>query len=239
MSLVRLLTAGKCLIGSGQPSRYHVTHKRFLPKFGAKQNPFRITTRPDRTPIEVNLCQPLSPPAALAQAADNEITLNSTQVQHQNPERATLNSQTSREPKAAPADPAPRPVAGSGSKTEQPKRSRKAGSAAANRGAALFKLPLTGLKRLFLRGKPAAPVSPTRRQGKSMVQGELSLDRVKVVRNDLSDSDLEIVTTKPRAAAPAQTVPRQPSVLVAAAKPAGTAWGRATGRWFGAGKSMS
>ena len=35
------------------------------------------------------------------------------------------------------------------------------------------------------------------------VQGELSLDRVKVMRNDLSDADVEIVPMKPAAKAPA------------------------------------
>jgi hypothetical protein len=42
--------------------------------------------------------------------------------------------------------------------------------------------------------KPGAPAI------KSPIQYELSLDRVKVVRNDLSDTDLEIVTRKPGAA---------------------------------------
>jgi hypothetical protein len=34
-----------------------------------------------------------------------------------------------------------------------------------------------------------------------VVQGELRLERVKVMRNDLSDSDLELVLLRPRAAA--------------------------------------
>ncbi len=44
-------------------------------------------------------------------------------------------------------------------------------------------------------GKAAIP-----RFDKPAVQGELSLDRVKVVRNDLSDTDLEIVPANPKAA---------------------------------------
>src|SRR5262249_2485535 len=35
------------------------------------------------------------------------------------------------------------------------------------------------------------------RFSKTPVQGELSLDRVKVVRNDLSEADVEIITAKP------------------------------------------
>jgi hypothetical protein len=50
-------------------------------------------------------------------------------------------------------------------------------------------------------------------KAKPLVQGELSLGRVKVVRNDLSDSDLEVVEAKPAAElqqAGAQGVPSPP-----------------------------
>ena len=43
-------------------------------------------------------------------------------------------------------------------------------------------------------GKPKLAGIP--RFGKPAVQGELSLDRVKVVRNDLSHADLEVVGQK-------------------------------------------
>lgn len=42
-------------------------------------------------------------------------------------------------------------------------------------------------------GRPRLPVMP--RFGKPPVQGELSLDKVKVVRGDLAHADLEVVTT--------------------------------------------
>ncbi len=51
------------------------------------------------------------------------------------------------------------------------------------------------------RQQPKAAAIP--RFNKAMVQGELTLDRVKVLRNDLSDSDLEVVPAK--AAVPAET----------------------------------
>ena len=67
------------------------------------------------------------------------------------------------------------------------------------------------------------------------VQAELSLEKVQVVRNDLSDADLEIVP----AAVPAVpvTLEQQPSLLAAAGKhePDGNAWSRLTTRLFGAG----
>jgi hypothetical protein len=54
------------------------------------------------------------------------------------------------------------------------------------------------------------------------VQGELSLDKVKPMRNDLSDSDLELVRRKPARhvdggnvfAAPANGEARRPSLLM-------------------------
>jgi hypothetical protein len=68
--------------------------------------------------------------------------------------------------------------------------------------------------------------------GTTPVQAELSLEKVQVVRNDLSDADLEIVP----AAVP--VVPEQlPSLMAAAGKqePDGNAWTRLTTRFFGAG----
>lgn len=60
-----------------------------------------------------------------------------------------------------------------------------------------WKSKLSGLLASPL-GKPAKPAIP--RFCKSPVQGELSLDRVKVVRNDLSDADLEVVTARSKSA---------------------------------------
>ena len=66
---------------------------------------------------------------------------------------------------------------------------------------------------------------------KPMIQAELSLEKVKVVRNDLSDTDLEIVRARP----PASTVQVARNLPATAGMPAG-AWNRITGRLFGAGK---
>jgi hypothetical protein len=65
---------------------------------------------------------------------------------------------------------------------------------------------------------------------KTAVQGELSLDKVKVVRNDLSDTDLEIVpvTNLEKSDAP-QPVP----VLINGCEPTVTSWGQLASRIFG------
>jgi hypothetical protein len=73
--------------------------------------------------------------------------------------------------------------------------------------------------------------SSSKPAGQPVVQGELSLDKVKVVRNDLSDSDLELVAATRRA--------EQGGNVFAAATPAAPArevkplfWKRLRSRWF-------
>jgi hypothetical protein len=65
------------------------------------------------------------------------------------------------------------------------------------------------------------------------MQGELSLNKIKVVRNDLTDTDLEIARVKP----PATQAANAPSSRVAEkGEPGGASWGRLAARVFGAGK---
>lgn len=77
------------------------------------------------------------------------------------------------------------------------------------------------------KGRTAAP-----RFAESPVQGELSLENVRVVRNDLADADLEVVHVKPSAEIK-RTAPDLES-LVRGASEAGP-WSRWTTRIFGAG----
>ena len=76
--------------------------------------------------------------------------------------------------------------------------------------------------------KQAQPQAPLP-SGSGAVQGELALDLVKVVRNDLNDADLEVVSKPKPPKPPADPAPSQQ-------KPAGTGplWGRLSSRWFGA-----
>jgi hypothetical protein len=74
---------------------------------------------------------------------------------------------------------------------------------------------------------------------KTPVQCEFSLDTVRVVRNDLSDADVEVVAARPPAAKPEApkpaTEPARP--MAEPAQAAETAWGRVTEQMFGAGKN--
>ena len=145
MSLLRLLTAGKSLLGvSAAESRYRVTRERLLPQFGSPKNPFMSTGRSEPTLAEAR-------PSANRRGSQGE----------------------SREPAAA-----------------------REGGALRLRAAALlsgWKAKIGWLlpRPLSKTVKPAIP-----RFTKPPVQGELSLDKIKVVRNDLSDADLEVVPAK-------------------------------------------
>jgi hypothetical protein len=85
----------------------------------------------------------------------------------------------------------------------------------------------------ILRGRRAE-----RKAVRAAVQTELSLDRVKVIRNDLSDADLEVVTVrstqKPSAPTPAPAPRMEPVTSMEA-----TGLGRLTARFFGAGQTMA
>ncbi len=74
----------------------------------------------------------------------------------------------------------------------------------------------------------------TRSKGtRTPVQAELSLEKVKVVRNDLSDTDLEVVSAKP-AGLPNASGP----VIQPITKTEPTTWNRMTSRVLGAGQTM-
>jgi hypothetical protein len=146
MSLVRLLTAGKSLVGLNDgEGRYRLTRKNLLPSFPASKNPFRATAVPSPA------CIPEPAPVTQDSGAGAE------------------------EPgKVAPQ--------------EQP-------------GDAPPKARQSALKRirdLWFRGSRSPrldnrPLEPR--------QTELSLDQVKVVRNDLSEYDRESAATAPAATA--------------------------------------
>jgi hypothetical protein len=174
MSLGKLLTTGKSLVGlTNSNSRYHL-QTGALPKFESAKNPFAkgSTELPEREPQ----LPKLTPPEVAA------ANLKKTQ------------------PLPAPAE----PVVVAPSRDSQPAEPVKVAP------------PVDGwLKKInpmvwFGNRKPAEPKPAIPRFGKSHapVQGELSLDNIKVMRNDLSETDVEIVTAKSRSAkiiaAPAQ-----------------------------------
>jgi hypothetical protein len=179
MSLLRLLTAGKTLIGlKRSESRYQLPGGKGLPMFGSKKNPFRATVFPDKAesaPVAEDTVEELSAVPAV-----------------------NTDSPPSQAPAPAPNDLPPhednqsngaRAFAVSAPKEPQAKE-QLAGQPAPRRSSALKALLL------WRRVKKSNSQGPFK--GRPLVQAELSLESVRVVRNDLSESDLEVVQTTSR-----------------------------------------
>lgn len=153
MRLVKLLTAGKSLVGlESDAPRYKETDPKSMPQFKPKKNPFRKKTESARNG------NPGSSPC---------------------PAGGTQSTQAVSHPGIV-----------------QP-RGRKSGWLA----------------------KVGSWFAPRKKQTKPAIpqftrpptQGELCLDNVKVVRNDLSDADIEVVPAKPTAAKAKETGSSQPT----------------------------
>jgi hypothetical protein len=220
MSLLRLLTAGRSLVGLKKSERrFHVTRQRLLPKFVSGRNPFgksaqepqqtaktqrreEVADRSQRQPIQEPVSAALEPQAA---AKNNNIVSIPA-----SPERTGLS-------------------APSGNPTTSPQQRGSSVNALAGR---LGRLAGRMRKLLIWRGTQSARL-PIPRFNKQLVQGELSLDRVRVVRNDLSDTDLEIVRSAPQkgASEPSRAKEKEQS---AAPQPATSGLVR---RLFAAGKT--
>jgi hypothetical protein len=169
MSLLRLLTSGKSLVGlKNADTRYHLPGQRGLPQFGSKKNPFRATALPEK------LEQPQAAEAAATPAAVKETPGEG------DPGSKRQALAVSRE--VASSDSCAEQPAGAGGHTSKP--SCKPGVRGERRGF--------GMKALLVWARTRKAHPGAALVGRQMVQGELSLDKVKVVRNDLSESDLEV-----------------------------------------------
>jgi hypothetical protein len=194
MSLLRLLTAGKSLIGVQQATgRYRLPDPRSMPKFGDG----KIKTRPAKVESEARpaggTAEQMNRAAAIAVAEklETELTVSAAAPA---PARAS-------EPRQAMAE-----MAGPAEARTQEPQTEKSPEAVSTSPGAETKTPgkrsgngwiskLSSLKKIWQRNearasKPRPELRP--------VQGELSLDKIKVVRNDLSESDLEVVPLRSR-----------------------------------------
>ena len=266
MSLLRLLRAGKSLVGSGESAaRYRLLSGPALPKFGSDKNPFR---EPSRTRAENTVAEPgVAASACLAsaqrRAGDEDVPAESAVAasnlrapvtpdlpkiaEHQDApcempsvkavecKPAVDNARKEKRPVARRAvvetDAKPE-VSGGTSSASNETPVKPVGVVAAGAKAAARVLRLNSkLNPLFGWARPKGGARALPRTD-ALVQGELSLDRVKVVRNDLSDSDLEIVPAKKPSPAP---VPAPELAATVSSSP--RAWERMTSRLFGAGKT--
>jgi hypothetical protein len=209
MSLLRLLTTGKSLVGlKDLESRYRLTTQRLLPQFGPTRNPFSSNGKSE--PAEAEARVP-GVEVGKGSAAGGRGSTDSCEAT----------------PVAIPSGVQDRTAF-------MNVGVRRFTDALRLKAVALLggcKGRLTGMIGR-VRVKQAKPAIP--RFTKPPVQGELSLDRIKVMRNDLSDADLEVI------AARAPTAPASSTPALQTAKEVGVVesrWGGATAGLFGAGKT--
>jgi hypothetical protein len=174
MSLLQLLTTGRCLEGhKDSEPRYRLTSQRLLPKFGSDRNPFCAK-------------EAATPPTLPGEATERNAVVTPE------PEAVATTRAFRRDPAVRSAVAAPGPAA--------------ARASAKGWGIiSALRVRTTGFRKNWagkLHGLLSRPARKPMRMAlplatKPAVQGELSLDRIKVVRNDLSDADLEVVGAKP------------------------------------------
>ncbi len=164
MSLGRLLTSGKSLVGlHNAEGRYEMRPKNLLPKFGSDKNPF-MAAKPQS--LQAEFSRKLSATAR---------TLTDVELE------AAKRKKTQPLPKVTALKTDSQAISGSTVKTQ----------ALAWFGRIAKKAnPLN-----WFAGRKSA-VNAASRLNKAPVQVELSLEKIKVVRNDLSDADLEVVPVK-------------------------------------------
>lgn len=211
MKFGKLLAAGKSWAGGNGVGRYQMRDGLHLPKFISPKNPFK----------QEAVAQPSAPPTVAAAPATElveklAISFAGESAPSASREGNAFGCALAQEPRA-PA----RLDAGNGTKPDEAARGGSARSvqekavlvmrkgmsllaAAAPKLKAAATWSGEALKRaamFCLDHNPFSAIGKPRLQGiphfgKPVVQGELSLDRVKVVRNDLSHADLEVVGQK-------------------------------------------
>lgn len=196
MSLGKLLTTGKSLVGLSHANSRYQLQKGALPKFESAKNPFASKAAVEPAEREPQLPKLSQDEAAAASSKPQHLsTLGALIVDRETAVAARRNAQ--------PAEAA---------KVSEPAKDSQPAKVAAPVDSWLKKInPMVW----FGNRKPAEPKAAIPRFGKAHapIQGELSLDNIKVMRNDLSEADVEVVPAKARA----------PKVVVTSAPQAGAA----------------
>jgi hypothetical protein len=178
MNLTRLLAFGRSLKGAkAVPGKYKL-QQSMLPKFAS-------TVRPSTTVVSTeDLKSESEPQLSLAESASSMPVADAKPV---------LKTQTELKPKVEPVR--------SMEKTQQiptGKVLRRVEQEPAPTQKRFDFLAMVQTKMATLK-KVLFPVRSRKKAGAALVQTEWSLEKVTVVRNDLSDSDIEIVAPKPQA----------------------------------------
>jgi hypothetical protein len=207
MILLRLLSAGKTLVGVGRETGgYRLPEGEGLPRFGGKKNPFKSRACPRTERGQ--------------ERGEQALAAGSAPVPTW--------------PKTAPAAAGskPEPIKQEAGVVNRDAQARREQPARRQGGQNLAQRILRGARDLFRRIPRSGAdqhIGNTR-----PAQGELRLETVRVVRNDLCESDIEIVPRKP---APISARPGANGQDQSAGT-ADSAWGRVSARIFGPGDAQ-
>jgi hypothetical protein len=194
MSLVRLLSSGRSLIGfKDEAGRYQMTNQRLLPKFGSVKNPFRAGCPPGQMRLTTPSVSENRAVPAVSQVASVEMPQSQAAMKFAESKRHIYLSHVWRK------------LCGWSGRLQK------------------------GWGRLLPRQEKNAARVALPQLVKPPIQSELSLERVRVLRNDLSDVDLEVVPVKLSVQSPNAVPVLHP---VGKTESSGLAWGRATMRFL-------
>lgn len=185
MNLGKLLAAGKSVKSGREGASYRANKQVYLPKFGSAKNPFKSeATQPSMEACGNAAAQPLTTVDSRPLPREGEISATARADLAAKPEAPTAKSifNTS----APKAQKQPIPAAAQEKKT--------ADWASKFNPASLFRSASAKTETKSGAGAGAAKTTA--------MQTELSLDSVKVVHNDLSDADVEVVPMKSRSSVP-------------------------------------
>jgi hypothetical protein len=184
MNLGKLLAAGKSVKSGREAASYRANKQVYLPKFGSAKNPFK----PEATQVAAETTG-----NAEAQSL-NAVDSHPLPVEGDKSATARLDLAASQEAAARSVHIAPAPniqkqpvaFAGQGKKTAD----------------WVSKFNPASLFRASSKVETKSSSATARAAKTTATQTELSLDSVKVVHNDLSDADVEIVPMKSRSSVP-------------------------------------
>lgn len=238
MSLLKLLAAGRSLIGTrAAQSPYRMRTANLLPKFESSKNPFASKAKAEaqEQPKAIkSVAQPVAAAAKPAKPAKMEtISLFgakaaevATPARIAEAQPVPVEQRTKLEAPKVPEAPeasVPVPV------KVVPARKR------APFGQWVKKLNPLKLLPAQMEGKKKSPRAGA---GRPAVQAELSLEKVKVMRNDLSDADLEIMPAKPTILPGPSGLPDAAGPMMSMTRTQPTSWNRLTSGVSGAIQTM-
>jgi hypothetical protein len=235
MSFTKLLATGKSLIGmKDQDCPYRMRRENLLPKFESTKNPFAVPAKVEPVKLESVATATVAPLSSQTGAMETSLLFDAQLKPVVKAEAAAVPTP---EPKPEPAQPHPvkvspkvaapvmeLPVVNPVS-TQHATRNTPTPSAKPSGLPAWVKKvnPLS-----YLPGQSGGAAKP--KAGRTAVQTELSLEKVKVMRNDLNDTDLAVV------AVPAAGKAASGKSATSLQKAESNTLNRMTARFFGVGQ---